>query len=272
MSNALKNANLVLRSGKVGFYKTPNSNAYIRMQGFTSMSESKNPTEYERQYVDEDVKRTDLTGYNPAISYAIDRYKQDPVIQDLVTISEDELLGDDAVREIIQVDLTTAETSSNGLVTATGKRRLYAVVPDTSGDTTDCMTYTGNFKAQGEAETVTVTTSDNWQTIAVYGEKKQPVLKTLSVVNGTTSAALALTPKFSGTTTSYKVPSAASVQILATAEVSSYPILITYKGRSYNVSNTIAVSAGDFIAVTVSNGGVTSNDRRTYSIQVGDAS
>lgn len=272
MSNALKNANLVLRSGKVGFYKTPDSNAYIRMQGFTSMSESKNPTEYERQYVDEDVKRTDLTGYNPAISYAIDRYKQDPVIQDLVTISEDELLGDDAVREIIQVDLTTAETSSNGLATATGKRRLYAVVPDTSGDTTDCMTYTGNFKAQGETETVTVITSNNWQTIALYGSTNVPTLKTLSVLNASTNAVLELTPKFFGTITSYKVPAAAAVKISATAELASYPILVTYKGKSYGLSNSISVSAGDYIAVSVNNGGTGGNDSRTYSIQVGDAS
>ena len=76
MGKNLKNADLVLRTGKVAFYHVPGQSAYTRMEGFTSLSTSKNPTEYERQYVDEDFKRTDITGYNTAIAYALDRYKQ----------------------------------------------------------------------------------------------------------------------------------------------------------------------------------------------------
>lgn len=75
MGKNLKNADLVLRTGKVAFYHVPGQSAYTRMEGFTSLSTSKNPTEYERQYVDEDFKRTDITGYNTAIAYALDRYK-----------------------------------------------------------------------------------------------------------------------------------------------------------------------------------------------------
>lgn len=108
MGKNLKNADLVLRTGKVAFYHVPGQSAYTRMEGFTSLSTSKNPTEYERQYVDEDFKRTDITGYNTAIAYALDRYKKHPVTDDIINIHENELLGQDAVRSIINVDMTTA--------------------------------------------------------------------------------------------------------------------------------------------------------------------
>lgn len=49
MGKNLKNADLVLRTGKVAFYLVPGNSAYTRMEGFTSLSTSKNPTEYERQ-------------------------------------------------------------------------------------------------------------------------------------------------------------------------------------------------------------------------------
>ena len=49
MGKNLKNADLVLRTGKVAFYHVPGQSAYTRMGGFTSLSTSKNPTEYERR-------------------------------------------------------------------------------------------------------------------------------------------------------------------------------------------------------------------------------
>lgn len=42
---------------------------YTRMTGFTSMSESKNSTEYSRQYVDEASERSDVVGYSPSNDY-----------------------------------------------------------------------------------------------------------------------------------------------------------------------------------------------------------
>ena len=181
MGKNLKNADLVLRTGKVAFYLVPGNSAYTRMEGFTSLSTSKNPTEYERQYVDEDFKRTDITGYNTATSYALDRYKKHPVTDDIINIHENELLGQDAVRSIIQVDMTTAQ-AHGGIYTAQGKMRDYAVIPDADGDTTDCMTYSGNFKTRGEMEDVTVTTSDDFQTIVVSLWFVIPIAATCSAV------------------------------------------------------------------------------------------
>ncbi|WP_423816936.1 hypothetical protein, partial [Ruminococcus callidus] len=165
MGKNLKNADLVLRTGKVAFCHVPGQSVYTRMEGFTSLSASKNPTEYERQYVDEDFKRTDITAYNTAIAYALDRYKKHPVTDDIIGIHENELLGQDAVRSIINVDMTTAQQGSNGIWSASAKMRDYAVIPDADGDTTDCMTYSGNFKTRGEMEDVTVFSTDDFQTI-----------------------------------------------------------------------------------------------------------
>ena len=50
---------LVKRTGRVSFYGVPASDGaepteFTRMEKFTTLSESKNPTTYERQYVDKD--------------------------------------------------------------------------------------------------------------------------------------------------------------------------------------------------------------------------
>lgn len=165
MGKSLKNSKLVQRTGKLAFYKPFGETVYRRMQGFTDLGSSKNPKEYSRQYVDEDFERTDITGYSPSISYAFDRYKGNPVLNDIVKITEDELVGENMVREIINVDMTTV-VSNNGVATANAKIRQYAVIPDSDGDSTDCLTYSGNFKSRGEAEDCVVTSTDNWETIS----------------------------------------------------------------------------------------------------------
>lgn len=266
MGKNLKNADLVLRTGKLAFYMVPGNSAYTRMEGFTSLSTSKNPTEYERQYVDEDFKRTDITGYNVATAYALDRYKKHPVTDDIIAIHEGELLGQDAVRTIIQVDMTTAEDTGYGIWSAKGRRRDYAVIPDTDGDTTDCMTYSGNFKTRGEMEEVTVTTTDDWQTIYVETERTAPVLASLSLSTGT------LSPTFSSTTTSYTTAQTGTVTVTASAESSTYSVIASCNGSSKSISGTSAtfynVENDDYIYITVSNGGTGAYASRTYTIHV----
>lgn len=269
MGKNLKNADLVLRTGKVAFYLVPGSSVYTRMEGFTSLSTSKNPTEYERQYVDEDFKRTDITGYNVATAYALDRYKGHPVTDDIINIHENELLGQDAVRSIIQVDMTTAVNTGGKSWTATGKMRDYAVIPDTDGDTTDCMTYSGNFKTRGEMEDVTVTTSDDWETISIEGQKILPNLTELIVTSGVST--IELTPKFSKDIVTYTLPTTTSVyNFYAKAESSSFSITLFDAGnqQAYGQGSLSAVgntaSTEKQFAIIVANG----NLSRTYRINV----
>ena len=87
---------LVKRSQRIAYYGVPTSAesgsvTYTRMTKFTSMSKSKNPKTYSRQYVDEDASIEDVVGYAESISYAFDEevgnggFGYDPVfIPDLI--------------------------------------------------------------------------------------------------------------------------------------------------------------------------------------------
>lgn len=172
MGKNLNNGDLVQRAEKLAFYGVPTTSGgsttitYTRMEGFTSLSGSKNPSEYSRRYVDETSDRVSISGYAPAIAYEFDRYKGNAVLDDIIDIHEHEKIGGQASRVIIQVDLTTV-TENEGVTNATAIKRDYSVIPDSDGGSNDALTYSGNFRAAGTAETVTVTTSDDWQTITI---------------------------------------------------------------------------------------------------------
>ncbi len=160
MGKNLRYGNLVTRPKKLAFWQLPNG-SFQRMEGFTDLSYSQNPKEYSRQYVDEEFERTDIVGYAPSISYSFDRYTGNEVLADIVKITENEYIGDLMKRTIVTVDLSTSGAVSPA------KMRDYAVIPDTNGDTTDCLTYSGNFKAKGLLIDCTATSNDDWQTIHV---------------------------------------------------------------------------------------------------------
>lgn len=147
------------RSDKVAFYGVKGEGStitYHRMEGFTDITTSKNPKEYTRQYVDMDTEVTDVTGYSTSMDYGFDLIKGNAVHADMVKITDEELVGEDAVRTIIVVDMTST--------THTAKKREFTVVPDSEGDTIDAYTYSGSLKARGEAITGTATSADGWQT------------------------------------------------------------------------------------------------------------
>ena len=139
---------LVQRADKVAFYGVKGEGdavVYHRMKGFTDLSTSKNPKEYSRQYVDEYFEQTDVSGYSPSIAYGFDHYVGDPVHADLVKITDDELLGSDAVRSIIMVDMTQETAGKFKAV-----KRDFSVIPDSEGDSMDAYTYSGNMKVKGD--------------------------------------------------------------------------------------------------------------------------
>ncbi len=133
------------RSDVKAFYGIPASGSgtpvYTRMRGFTEMSTSKNAKEYSRQYVDEAFETTDTVGYSTSISFAFDKYVGNAVLEDIAAIFDDELIGAEAQREIIQVDFTKSEDSGFSAV-----KRTFSVIADSTGDSTDAMTYSGTFK------------------------------------------------------------------------------------------------------------------------------
>jgi len=117
-------------------------------EGFTNLAESKNPAEYTRKYVHEKTERSDVTGYATSIAYSTDLYSEDPVVSEVVVITDSELRGTDAQREIISVNLWKAVDGSEDTFEAT--RRMYSVIPAGKGDGTEAMIYTGTFKAAGD--------------------------------------------------------------------------------------------------------------------------
>lgn len=145
-------AGLVTRNQRKSYMNTATVNAptwSLIGEGFTSLSEAKNPNEYTRHYVHEVSERTDITGYAPAISYALDVYSDDPCIQKIIEITDKEALGDAAQVEIVNVN--EFEPVANATATYVAYKRVYTVVPANVGEGTDALNYTGTFKAAGDS-------------------------------------------------------------------------------------------------------------------------
>lgn len=161
--DSINKASLVGRSRRVSFMDVGASGAekFVRMQGFTSMSESKSPNEYSRRYVDEDTERSDVTGYATGQAFSFDRYSPYTVHQKLAEIVDGEKLGSDTHVTIVTVDLFSEGEAK------TARKRTYSVVPDSVGDGTDALIYSGTFKAVSDTEVGTATSVDGWKT-AVY--------------------------------------------------------------------------------------------------------
>lgn len=160
---------LVQRYHKLAFMEVAGESAstYQRMQAFTELSKSSNPSTYERRYVDEESQRSDITGYSPEFSYGFDQYSGNPVHEEIVKITDGELTGGDAVRAIIMVDFSK-EGKTAGAHPAV--KRNFSVIPDGEGDSTDAYTYSGSLKANGPKIDGMATSADGWKTITFTEE------------------------------------------------------------------------------------------------------
>ena len=134
---------------------------YQRMTGFTQMTNSKNPKEYSRQYVDRESEDTDVVGYSPAISYSFDRHTNTPVHERIAKVHDGELTGSDALVDVVIVDFFT---SSGAEGTYVARKRTYAIIPDADGDGTDALIYTGSLKSKSDIEEGTATVSEDGKT------------------------------------------------------------------------------------------------------------
>ncbi len=124
-------------------------------EGFTSFPEKKNPKEYTRKYVNYQSEKTDVIGYSPSIDYSCDCISDDPVVQEIVKIHDQELVGDATHRDVISVNLW----ESSGENTYTAYKRTYAIIPDQKGEGTDALIYTGTFKSVSDIVAGTFNTS-----------------------------------------------------------------------------------------------------------------
>lgn len=139
---------------------------YQRMTGFTQMTNSKNPKEYSRQYVDRESEDTDVVGYSPAISYSFDRHTNTPVHERIAKVHDGELTGSDALVDVVIVDFFSTSGAEGTYV---ARKRTYAIIPDADGDGTDALIYTGSLKSKSDIEEGTATVSEDGKTVT-YAE------------------------------------------------------------------------------------------------------
>lgn len=152
---------LVIRSQWAAYMEcgTDSAKAFALMgEGFTDLAESKNPQEYNRHYVHEKSERSDVTGYSPSLSYSMDYYNTDPVCQEIRAITDDELVGTDAQRDIVLVDMFDKQS---GEETYKAYKRTFSIIPDGKGSGTDALIYTGTIKSAGELIKGTFSTKTN---------------------------------------------------------------------------------------------------------------
>lgn len=154
-------SNIVKRSEKIPFYGIEKDGEVIftRMTGFTEISVNKNPIEHKRQYVDEDFERNDVVGYTTSLAFSFDMFKDNAVHEDIISIFDNEKVGDSALRSIVIVDLSSAENGSYSAV-----KREFTLIPDKEGDSSYTYTYSGTLNAAGEKVFGTATSADDWQT------------------------------------------------------------------------------------------------------------
>ena len=146
---------------------TGSSPKFERMTNFTTMTNGKNPKEYSRQYVDEIAERADVVGYAPAIEYSFDRYTNNPVHVKIATIHDGEKLGDDAHVEVVVVDFFKKSDQGDKCYAT---KRTYAVIPDSDGDGTDALVYSGSLKSVSDIEEGYVTETDITSKTVTYAK------------------------------------------------------------------------------------------------------
>lgn len=159
---------MIKRSEKLAFMEVGDGDnkVFKRMTGFTEFSLSKNPKEYSRKYIDEDMERSEVVGYSPAISYKFDTDPENSVHQFLTKVADYELLGEDAECNIIVADLSSADAQGS----AKAVMRKFSIIPQNEGDDRDTYTVSGSFRAAGNKTFGTVTTTDEWQTVTFVAE------------------------------------------------------------------------------------------------------
>lgn len=139
---------LVMRAERKMFMgvNTGSSETIHRVKGFSSLSESKNPVEYTRKYVDEMFETTDVTGMSPSYDFTFDLMTPNAVLDDISQIIDGEKLGTDAVRTFYCVDFHKPEGGGFKCV-----KRDFAIIGSSVGDGTDALTYSGTLRVKTAA-------------------------------------------------------------------------------------------------------------------------
>ena len=151
---------LVLRAQLASYMKCGTGDAAefkLIGEGFTAFPIALNPKEYTRKYINHITEQSDVIGYAPSVSYSCDCISDDPVVQEIMAITDAEALGTETRRDIVTVNLW--QKDENGKCPA--YLRTFAIIPAGKGDGTDALVYTGTMKAASDQIKGTFDTATN---------------------------------------------------------------------------------------------------------------
>lgn len=142
----MANEQLVMRADRRMFMgvESDSTTTYQRMIGFSTLTESKNPTEYSRKYVDEYSETVDVTGISSSYDFTFDLLSPNDVLDDLANIIDSEKLGSETVRSFVSVDFNKPATGGG----FEAVKRDFAVIGNSVGDGTDALVYSGTLRAK----------------------------------------------------------------------------------------------------------------------------
>ncbi len=138
---------LITREQLYAFMELESGELALIGEGFTDFSESKGAKEYTRKYVNYKTEISDVIGFAPSYSYTCDVISGDPVVEEIVKISDYEKTGAAARRNIVTVNGWIPGSTSG---TFEAFKRLYAVVPNGKGNGTEALVCSGTLKARGD--------------------------------------------------------------------------------------------------------------------------
>ena len=138
---------LITRDQMYSFMELEDGTLKLIGEGFTDLSESKGAKEYTRKYVNYKTEVSDVIGYAPSYSYTCDVISGDPVVDEIVKITDYEKVGTAAHRNIVTVNGWVPGATTG---TFEAFKRKFAVIPDGKGSGTEALIYSGTFKARGD--------------------------------------------------------------------------------------------------------------------------
>lgn len=158
---------MIKRSEKLAFMQVTENGEKVfrRMTGFTELSVAKNPKEYSRKYIDEEIERSAVVGYAPAISYKLDLDPGNSVHKIFAKVADEELIGEDTECDVMIADISSPDEEGK----CNAVMRTFSIIPSGEGDDKDTYTCSGSLKASGVKKFGKAVSTDKWQT-AVFEE------------------------------------------------------------------------------------------------------
>lgn len=133
---------------------TVGGTTFLRMKGFTSQENSSNTETDETKYIDEPSARKRVTSFSKEIAYEADRIVGNAIHNFLADVEELEQANINV--EIVTVDFNKKQGSGYYAL-----KRIYSVIPDSSGGDENKYTISGTFGANGDIIKGTAIPLDN---------------------------------------------------------------------------------------------------------------